>query len=94
MLYSNLTKCCILCILGTGIITIPLQACYVSYGEFDDLSFAKLSCKHDNRCISIVDPGCDEIGPFQACEKEVLRKDDTNSICSDPLPDEEGESMM
>ena len=35
-----------------------------TYGYHEELSFAKIACENDSRCIAIYDTSCDQDGPF------------------------------
>ena len=76
--------------LETAIPTIPSHACAVSYGQYNDLKIAKFACTHDDKCTSIVDEKCDQVGPYQACGKQYPETAGISSTCNDSPVKEEG----
>ena len=43
---------------------------------------AKFGCSLDDGCIAVVDKGCDQIGPFQLCEKKRLKDETKSATCN------------
>ena len=74
----------------TAIPTIPSHACAVSYGQYNDLKIAKFACTHDDKCTSIVDEMCNQVGPYQACGKQYPATAGIRSTCKDSPVKEEG----
>ena len=74
--------------------TIPSWACNSSYGKFEDLKIATLACTLDDECVSIVDQGCDTIGPFQACGRQGININGTLSTCKDSSANTEGHKTV
>lgn len=74
----------------TAIPTIPSHACAVSYGQYNDLKIAKFACSHDDKCTSIVDGKCDQVGPYHACGKQYPETAGISSTCNDSPIKEEG----
>ena len=84
------SACSFLCLLETAIPTIPSHACNVSYGQYNDLKIAKFACTHDDKCYSVVDVKCDQVGPYQACGKQYPETAGISSTCNDSPVKEEG----
>ena len=76
--------------LETTIPTIPTSACDVSYAQYDDLEIARFACTYDHKCTSIVDEECDQVGPFQACEKQYPDSAAIHATCQDSPVEDEG----
>ena len=53
---------------GYGFRKIESRKCQgQEYGEFSDITKAKVACKNDKKCDSIYDKGCGKPGLFYLC---------------------------
>ena len=54
---------------------------------------AKFGCSLDDGCIAVVDKGCDQIGPFQLCEKKRLKDETKSATCNHPFLKNQGRTI-
>ena len=54
---------------------------------------AKFGCSLDDGCIAVVDKGCDQIGPFQLCEKKRLKDETKSTTCNHPFLKNQGRTI-
>ena len=60
------------------------------YGKYHEYKIAKFGCSLDDGCIAVVDKGCDQIGPFQLCEKKRLKDETKPATCNHPFLKNQG----
>ena len=61
--------------------TIPVEACAAISSNYIELNVAQLACALDQDCLSVVDEGCDQSGPFQLCKTQQLLGEENISRC-------------
>ena len=66
-----------------SLFSIPDWACADYYGSFVDLEKAKLACTLDDDCIYLVDEGCDQLGPFRICSKQLIIGLQQGTLCKE-----------